>query len=122
MEFKATAKYIRVSPRKVRLVADSIRKLPVTDALTRLSLTPKHAAEPISKVLESAINNAKSKSVEVDKLKFSRIEIMGGPVLKRWNAVSRGSGHTYKKRMTHIQIILTDKSEDIDAVEENGGK
>jgi len=108
MEYSATTKYVRVSTRKVRLVADSIRKLSPVAALTALTHVPKSAAEPLTKTIASAVANAAQKSVEAAALTFKTIEIMGGPALKRFNAVSRGQAHGYKKRMTHIRIILTD--------------
>jgi len=109
MEFQATTKYVRVSTRKVRLVADSIRKLTPGAALVALTHTPKAAAEPITKTISSAIANAKQKGVEEKNLRFKTIEIMGGPVLKRFHAVSRGQAHSYKKRMTHIRVILEEE-------------
>jgi large subunit ribosomal protein L22 len=106
MEFEATTKYVRVSTRKVRLVADSIRKMTPVAAIAALSQTQKSAAIPITKTIESAIANAKQKGIEADALRFKTIEIMGGPSMKRWNAVSRGQAHAFKKRMTHIRIIV----------------
>lgn len=108
MEYQATTKYVRVSTRKVRLVADSIRKMVPVAALAALTHVPKAAAEPIAKTLASALANAKQKGVAQDALAFKTIEIMGGPALKRFNAVSRGQAHSYKKRMTHIRIVLVD--------------
>jgi large subunit ribosomal protein L22 len=108
MEYQATAKYIRTSTRKLRLVADAIRKLDPSSALIYLKRMPKQAAEPLAKVVASALANAKNKSADESKLKFNTIEIMGGPGMKRWMAVSRGQGHAYKKRMTHIRVILSD--------------
>ena len=66
----------------------------------------KSAAEPLSKTITSAIANAKQKGIDAEVLRFKTIEIMGGPSMKRWNAVSRGQAHAFKKRMTHIRIIL----------------
>lgn len=109
MEYQATTKYVRSSTRKVRLVADSIRKMTPVRALTSLSHTPKFAAEPITKTIASAVANAKQKGVDEAVLRFKTIEIMGGPVMKRWNAVSRGQAHAFKKRMTHIRVVLTDE-------------
>ena len=63
------------------------------------------------KTVSSAIANAKQKGIEETGLRFKTIEIMGGPAIKRFNAVSRGQAHAYKKRMTHIRIILTDMKE-----------
>lgn len=109
MEYSATAKYIRMSTRKLRLVADSIRPLSPQVALVQLSQLPKRAARPLSDVLASALANAKQKQANTDALRFKTIEIMGGPGMKRWHAVSRGQAHAFKKRMTHIRFILTDE-------------
>ncbi len=108
MDFEATTKYVRVSTRKVRLVADSVRKLTPVAAVAALSQMTKSASVPLSKTIESAIANAKQKNVDADLLRFKTIEIMGGPGMKRWQAVSRGQAHAFKKRMTHIRIILTE--------------
>lgn len=108
MEYQATTKYVRSSTRKVRLVADSIRKMTPVAALLSLSHTPKEAAQPMIKTISSAVANAKQKGIDEAILRFKTIEIMGGPVMKRWNAVSRGQAHAFKKRMTHIRVILTD--------------
>ncbi|KKU88282.1 hypothetical protein A3A64_01630 [Candidatus Gottesmanbacteria bacterium RIFCSPLOWO2_01_FULL_48_11] len=108
MEYSATAKYVRVAPRKLRLVADSIRRLTPARALLQLSQVTKRGGIPLSAVIESAIANAKQKNVSTDLLRFRMIEVMGGPVMKRWHAVSKGTAHAYKKRMTHIRIVLTD--------------
>ena len=108
MEYQATAKYVRCSTRKMRLIADAIRPLSPLTALTQLTSMPKRAAGPMSDVLASVLANAKAKDVKPEDLCFKTIEVMGGPVLKRWHAVSRGMAHAYKKRMTHVRIILTD--------------
>jgi large subunit ribosomal protein L22 len=108
MEYQATTKYVRVSTRKVRLVADSVRKLTPIAAIAALSQMTKSASIPLSKTIASAIANAKAKGAGEDALRFKTIEIMGGPVMKRWQAVSRGQAHAFKKRMTHIRIILTE--------------
>lgn len=109
MQYQATAKYVHSSTRKVRLVADTIRKLSPDKAIVLLTHLPKFAAKPILEVLQSALANAKQKNVSAETLKFKQIEIMGGPMMKRWHAVSRGMAHGYKKRMTHIRIVLEDK-------------
>jgi len=113
MEFQATAKYIRTSTRKLRLIVDAIRPLRVSDALVQLAHMPKMGASSIAKVLESAVANAKQKSVQVDSLTFKRIDVMGGPVMKRFHAVSRGQAHSYKKRMTHVRVVLSDEHTDM---------
>ncbi len=110
MEYSATTKYVRVSTRKVRLVADSVRKLSPVAALAALSQMTKSAAIPLSKTIASAIANAKAKGAGEEVLSFKTIEIMGGPSMKRWHAVSRGQAHAFKKRMTHIRIIVEDSN------------
>jgi large subunit ribosomal protein L22 len=109
MEFAATTKYVRVSTRKVRLVADSVRKLTPVSAIAALSQMRNSACIPLSKTIASAIANAKAKGTAEEVLRFKTIEIMGGPSMKRWQAVSRGQAHAFKKRMTHIRIIVEDK-------------
>lgn len=109
MEYQATSKYIRTSTRKMRLIADAIRSLGAEDALTKLAHLSKSAAVPMGEVLASAIANAKGKNADTSALKFKTIEVMGGPVLKRFHAVSKGQAHAFKKRMTHVRIILTEK-------------
>ena len=110
MEYQATAKYIHMSTRKVRVVADGIRSLNPKAALDALNHADRHAAKPLSLVIASALANAKQKQAQPEQLRFKIIEIMGGPAMKRWRAVSRGTAHAYKKRMTHIRIVLTDES------------
>jgi large subunit ribosomal protein L22 len=108
MEYEATTKYVRVSTRKVRLVADAVRRLTPAAALAALSQMTKSAAVPLTKTIASAVANAKQKGAAAEALHFKTIEIMGGPSMKRWHAVSRGQAHPFKKRMTHIRIILTE--------------
>ncbi len=106
----ATTRSITISPRKVRLVADSVRTLPLTKALHILSFTKKRAARPLAKTLRSAIANAiNNKHVSEETLRLKNVEVMEGPVMKRFRAISRGQAHAYKKRMTHIRVTLTDE-------------
>lgn len=93
----------------MRLVADAIRPLTPAAALAYLAHLPKGAAEPLAKVIASSLANAKQKQGKEDALRFKLIEVMGGPALKRWHAVSRGQAHPYKKRMTHVRVVLTDE-------------
>lgn len=109
MDYQATSKYIRTSTRKLRLIADAVTSISPADALVQLANMPKDAAGPMAKVVASAIANATQKQVKVEDLRFKTIEVMGGPVMKRFHAVSRGQAHSYKKRMTHVRIILTDE-------------
>ena len=111
MEYQATTKYIRTSTRKVRLIADAIRGKRVDRAIAILAMTPKIAAEPILKTLLSAIANAKKTVADAHTLVITQIIVMGGPVMKRFHAVSRGMAHAYKKRMTHVKIVIEEKGD-----------
>ena len=108
MEIISIQKFIHTSPRKLRLVADMVRKLEPNKALEILKFTPKMAAREISSAIAISLANAKQKQAKEEALRFKRIEVMGGPVMKRWHAVSKGMAHAYKKRMTHIRVVLTD--------------
>lgn len=110
MEYIAVAKYIKMSPRKVQLVSRAVRRLAPQVALTRLGSLPKRAGEPIGDVLSSAIAGAKEKKVDIATLRIKSIEVLPGPVMKRWHAVSKGQAHAFKKRMTHIRVTLTDEA------------
>lgn len=109
MDIKAEQKYLLVSPKKIRVVIDLIRKLSPTRAAETLPLITKKAAEPVRKVILQGIANAKSKGVGEGDLVFKEIQIGEGPRLKRGQPVSRGQWHPIKKRMSHIRIILTTK-------------
>lgn len=106
MEYTATAKYIRTSPRKLRLVARAISGKKVSVALQALSAMTKHASEPMTKVVASAVANAVQKKAAAENLMIATVDVMGAPALKRWHAVSKGSAHAFKKRMTHVKVVL----------------
>lgn len=112
MEYSATAKYIRMSPRKVRLVARAVSGMSATRAVAVLLQTSKFAAEPIIKAVKSALAAAKAKGATESALTIQAIDVQEGPVMKRWHAVSRGMAHGYKKRMSHIYVILTDSKKE----------
>lgn len=107
MEVKATARYIRMSPRKVRLVIDVIRGMGVAQARAQLHVMKKAAAEPVLKLLESAVANASHNfSLDVSQMYVKSITADGGPVLGRWRARAFGRAAPIRKRTTHISIIL----------------
>ena len=111
METKAIAKYVRASPQKCRLVADQVRKLPAGQALELLEFSPKKAAKPIRKVLESAIANAEhNQGADVDELKVSEIMVDEGPVLKRWRPRAKGRATPIIKRTCHITVAVADET------------
>ena len=107
METRAVAKYIRISPQKVRLVADLVRGKKVEDALNVLMFTPKGSAPVIAKLLKSAVANAGQKEgVDVDTLVVKRIAVDEGPTMKRFRARAMGRGTRILKRMSHISITV----------------
>lgn len=110
MEIIARAKSIRISPRKVRLVANNIRNLPLEKALNVLNMTKRRGASVLTAVLKSAIGNAVNNAKkERSSLFIKKIDIFDGPGLKRFHASTRGRVHPYKKRSSHIKIILEAK-------------
>mgnify|MGYP001025976063 FL=1 len=107
METVAVGKYIRISPRKVRLVAHLIQGKPVAEALNILTFTHKRAAPLIAKVLKSAVANAgQKKGVDVDALMVKRILIDQGPTMKRFHARAMGRGARILHRMSHITVAV----------------
>lgn len=110
MEVVAESKYIRISPRKVRLVANVIRHLPVEEVLGILSATNKKAAKPLLDTLKQGIGNAVNNfKLNKENLVIKEIQIGEGPVFKRWQAVSRGQAHRILKRTSHIRLVLEER-------------
>jgi large subunit ribosomal protein L22 len=110
MEVRAIAKSVRISPRKVRLVADAIRNLSIEEALQVLDAAEKRAALPLAKALKSAMANAVNNAkLEKDSLSIASIQIAEGQPLKRFHPSTRGRIHPYKKRSSHITIVLQEK-------------
>ncbi|OGH23571.1 MAG: 50S ribosomal protein L22 [Candidatus Levybacteria bacterium RIFCSPLOWO2_01_FULL_38_13] len=109
MEYTAVAKSIRIGPRKIRLIADSIRKIGSIDkSIDALSILKKRAAGSIEKTLKSAVANAINRGAKKEDLFIKSIEITEGPALKRFRPSTRGRVHPYKKRSSHIRIVLAD--------------
>ncbi len=106
-EFKSVQKYLVMSPRKLRLVAAMAKKLSPVVATEKLPFVSKRATEPLVKVIKSAIAQAKAQGVADTDLIFKEIQIGEGPRLKRGRAASRGRYHPFKRRMSHIRVILT---------------
>ena len=110
MDIVAEAKYTTVSPRQVRPVAQAVNKLSPAIAIAHLAVMSRRAAKPVAAVLKSAVANAtKNAKLSEDSLRIKLIVVDGGPALKRWRPVSRGRAHAYKKRMSHIRVVLTDE-------------
>ena len=110
MEIVAISRSVRISPRKVRLVADSIRNLSLEKALSVLNMTQKRGASVLNSVFKSAIGNAVNNAKKnKDALTIKGIEVWDGPAIKRFHESTRGRAHPYKKRSSHIKIILEAK-------------
>jgi large subunit ribosomal protein L22 len=110
VESKAVAKYIRIAPRKVRVVMDLIRGKSVAEAFAILKFTPKVGAEAIEKVLKSAVANAENNfDMNVDNLYVSSCFVDQGPTMKRIHPRSRGQAFKILKRSSHITVAVDEK-------------
>ena len=110
MEAKAIAKYVRIAPRKVRIVIDLIRGKNVTEALAVLKNTPKVASEVIYKVSKSAIANAENNyDMNSDALFVSAAFVDQGPTMKRIHPRSRGQAFKILKRSSHVTVVVKER-------------
>src|SRR5690349_23487569 len=116
MEFRAEARYMRVSPQKARLVLDLIKGRRVEDALNTLAFTKKRVAPTIEKLVRSALENAnylsteKNIDVDVDNLYVKRAVANDGPRMKRIRPAPMGRAYRYVRRISHIEIELAEKN------------
>lgn len=107
MEIIAKTTMIRISPRKVRIVGDVIKKKNINDAMGMLMYMPQKAAFILKKLLDSAVANAKQKKyVDLDNLFVKNVIVDGGPVLKRFLPRAMGRATKVRKRSSHITMIL----------------
>lgn len=109
METIAIQKYIHTTPRKLRLLADMVRKVDPQEALNVLGVTPKAAAKDLSLAIKVALANAKQKGLLEGKVLFKSIEINEAGKMKRYRAGTRGRARPYTKKMSHIKIVLSDE-------------
>ena len=110
MESKAVAKFVRIAPRKVRVVLDLIRGKNIAEAFAILKFTPKAGAEVVEKVLRSAVANAENNfDMDVDKLFIKTAFADGGPTMKRIHPRSRGQAFKILKRSSHITVVVEEK-------------
>lgn len=107
---KAKLSYIRIAPRKLRLVADTIRGKKLNEARSILRFSKKKGAEPLAKLLASAEANAKNISAgSSERLRVSKLTVDEGPVYKRFMARARGSSSIIKKKTSHVKLTLSEK-------------
>jgi len=116
MEFRAEARFMRVSPQKARLVLDLIKGRRVEDALNTLMFTKKRVAPTIEKLLRSAVENAnylsteKGADIDVDNLYVKRAVANDGPRMKRIRPAPMGRAYRYVRRIAHIEIALAERN------------
>jgi large subunit ribosomal protein L22 len=124
MEVQAKLRFLRGSPRKVRLVADLIRGKGVQDAVNILHFTNKHAAKDIEKLLKSAIANAENRDepMDVDRLFVKEVFVDPGPSMKRFRPAPMGRAYRILKRQSHITIKLDTRKGDGEQGDERGAK
>lgn len=107
MEIKAKLNYLRIAPRKVRLVVDLVRGMDVIDAKAQLRFMPQRVAENLIKLIDSAVSNAENNfKISKDGLFISKIMVNEGTPFKRWRPVSRGRAFPIMKRTCSIDLIL----------------
>jgi large subunit ribosomal protein L22 len=110
MEVSATAKRLRISPQKARLVVDQVRGKQVSDALDILSFSNRKGAALVRKVLESAIANAENnEGADIDELKVSEVFVNEGMTMKRIKPRAKGRADRIFKRSSHITVTVTDE-------------
>ena len=122
MEATATLKYLKVSPQKVRLVADLVRGKKVEEALQILRFTKKSSAKDLEKLLRSAIANAENKetTLDTDDLVVSKIYVNEGPREKRVQPAPMGRAYRIQKRKAHVTVHVSDEVKAVN--ERTGGK
>jgi ribosomal protein L22 len=105
---RASARYMRVAPRKARLVADQVRGLSVPEARTLLDFSGRGAARDIAKLIASAAANAENNhELVAEDMRIAEIQVDEGPTLKRWRARARGRAARIEKRTSHVSVALT---------------
>ena len=109
MEVKAVARHVRISPQKVRLMADAVKGKPVEKALSTIRFMPQKAAGIVEKVMRSAVANASERpDIDIDTLIVSNLIVDNGPMFKRFRARARGRGTRILKRTSHITVVLSE--------------
>ena len=109
---RARARYVRVAPRKARLIADQVRGMPVDEARTLLAFSSRGAARDVARLIESAAANAEANhELIADDLRIAEICVDEGPTLKRWRARARGRATRIEKRTSHLTVALTPTSD-----------
>ena len=106
MEATAKVTFVRIAPRKVKIVLNLIRNKPCDEAMAILKYTPKAACEPLYKLLKSAMANAENKNMDVTRLYVAACSVDQGPTLKRIRPRDKGRAYRINKKTSHINITL----------------
>ena len=110
---RASSRYVRVAPRKARLIADQVRGMPIEQARALLEFSPRGAAEDIRKLIESAAANAENNHDLIgDEMRISEITVDEGPTLRRYRPRALGRASRINKRTCHIAVALSPEEED----------
>ncbi len=118
MNVESTAKYMRISPEKVRPLARRLRGMPVNEALSLVQFSPKKGAAMVGKVMKAAIANAvNNHQCEEERLRVVRATVSAGPSLRRYWPRARGSASPIRKRTSHICVEVTDGSDETAAAD-----
>lgn len=118
MKFVATQKNTRQSPRKIRMVANQVKKLSLEDCINQLAVIPRRSTIVLLKTIKQAMANAQNNhGISPAQLEIDEIRVNEGPRYKRFRAVSRGRAHGIIKRTSHVTVVLRQKTEEKDAKE-----
>ena len=110
MEIRAKARFVRISPQKIRLIMGQVRGKKVEEALNLLSFAPQRGARILKKLLDSAVANAQQNAdTDVDALYIATVYADEGPTLKRWRPRAQGRATRIRKRTSHLTVILGEK-------------
>jgi len=110
LEAKALAKYVRISPDKIRQAVDLIRGKKVKEALAILKFTPKRASEAVGKVVKSAVANAEhNNEMSADKLYIAKVHVDQGPTWKRFKPRAMGKADLMRRKTSHITVVVSEK-------------
>jgi len=105
---RARARFVRVAPRKARLVADQVRGMSVPDARTLLDFSSRGPARDIARLIDSAASNAEANhDLVADDLRIAELTVNEGPTMRRWRARARGRATRIDKRTSHLSVVLT---------------
>lgn len=119
MKIKAEQKNSRQSPRKVRLIANQVKKLSLKEAFSQLALMNRKSTVVLLKVMRQAVANAvNNHQLSIDDLELDNILVKTGTTYKRWQPVSRGRAHKILKRTSHVEVILKTKEKNKEPVED----